>query len=273
VLNGVGNGRIGDGLAPNLDRQLTGHDGCAQCRADPLSGRVPLPEHVEVDEAIVGRACQSRNRLPPAPHTQQKTGRSAFSFDNAAASMLFTPSVRGLISVVIVHRRLRTVRSVVERVSVHDDAMTASHKRMEIATVLLGKIYQRPSDIHADTIELTIEAKLRRAGKRVRLVVGGGLAEKPDGQLIALLRDAHATRDALMTGRDATIDSMAQRLGIKRDNLSARMRLTYLAPDVVRALVVGRQPEGPTPAGLLSLCKDLPHDWQLQRTVCGLETR
>jgi hypothetical protein len=119
---------------------------------------------------------------------------------------------------------------------------------------------------------LTIEVKLRRAGKGIRLVVGGDIAEKPDGRMVALLRDAHATRDALMSGRDETIDAMAQRLGIKRDYLSARMRLTYLAPDIVRVLVAGRHPEGLTPAGLLSMCKDLPHDWQLQRAALGLET-
>ena len=87
-----------------------------------------------------------------------------------------------------------------------------------------------------------------------------------------LLRDAHATRDALMSGRDETIDAMAQRLGIKRDYLSARMRLTYLAPDIVRVLVAGRLPDGLTPAGLLFMCKDLPHDWPLQRAALGLET-
>ncbi|NJR42851.1 MAG: aldehyde dehydrogenase family protein [Akkermansiaceae bacterium] len=42
---------------------------------------------------------------------------------------------------------------------------------------------------------------------------------------------------------------------------------------IVRALVLERPAEGLTPAGLLVLCKDLPHDWQLQRTVLGLETR
>ena len=72
---------------------------------------------------------------------------------------------------------------------------------------------------------------------------------------------------------DETIDAMSQRLGISRDILSAQMRLTYLAPDIVRALVLGRPAEGLTPAGLLALCKDLPHDWQLQHAVLGLETR
>ncbi len=151
-----------------------------------------------------------------------------------------------------------------------DERVVALLKPTEVATNLLGEKCNIPEARQPGAIELRIDAKLRRAGKGIRLVVGGGVAEKPDGQMVALLRDAHATRDALMSGRDETIDAMAQRLGVKRDILSAQMRLTYLAPDIVRALVLGRPAEGLTPAGLLALCKDLPHDWQLQRTVLGI---
>jgi hypothetical protein len=91
--------------------------------------------------------------------------------------------------------------------------------------------------------------------------------------MIDLLRNAYATRDALMTGRDATIDALAQRLGVKRDYLSAHMRLTYLAPGIVIDLFAGRQPEALTAARLVLLSKDLPHDWQGQRVALGIETR
>ena len=165
------------------------------------------------------------------------------------------------------------VRSVVETVEIHDDKVIASLKRKEMASVLLGSNFSLPAIREPDTFELCIDAKLRRAGKGIRLVVGGGITEKPDGQMVALLRDAHATRDALMTGRDETIDAMGQRLSVKRDYLSAHMRVTYLAPDIVRALVSGRYPPELTPARLLTVCKDLPHDWQLQRAALGIETR
>lgn len=143
----------------------------------------------------------------------------------------------------------------------------------EVATILLGEKCNLPEARQPGAVELHIDAKLHRAGKGIRLVVGGGVVEKPDGQMVALLRDAHATREALLSGCDETIDAMSQRLGVNRDILSARMRLTYLAPDIVRTLVLGRPAEGLTPARLLSSCKDLPHDWQLQRAVLGLETR
>jgi hypothetical protein len=47
------------------------------------------------------------------------------------------------------------------------------------------------------------------------------------------------------------------------------IRLSYLAPDIVRALLEGRQPIELTPTGLLRLSKDLPHDWSEQRHVLG----
>jgi DNA invertase Pin-like site-specific DNA recombinase len=165
------------------------------------------------------------------------------------------------------------VRSVVGIVEIHNERVIASLKRRGIASVLLDNTFNLAAIKEPDAFELRIDAKLRRAGKGIRLVVGSGFAEKPDGQMVALLRDAHATRGALMTGRDATIDAMAQRLCVKRDYLSAYMRLTYLAPDIVRAFMSGRYPPELTPARLLSLCKDLPHDWQLQRAILGVETR
>lgn len=165
------------------------------------------------------------------------------------------------------------VRSIVERVCVRVDEVVVSLNRKEIARVLLGEASRELSGDHLDTTELRAEARLRRAGKGIRLIVGGGRAAKPDGQMIALLRNAYATREALMTGRDATIDAFAQRLGVKRDYLSAHMRLTYLAPGIVRDLFEGRQPEALTTAHLVSVCKDLPHDWQLQRGFVGFETR
>ena len=200
---------------------------------------------------------------------------SSFDFDALAIRSAMAKAsqfVNGWASLPPIKLR-ELVRSVVQTITVDDGKVVASLKPMEVATILLGDKCNLPEARQPCAIELTIDAKLRRAGKGIRLVVGGGVAYKPDGDMIALLRDAHATRDALMSGRDETIDAMAQRLGIKRDILSAQMRLTYLAPDIVRALVLGRPVDGLTPAGLLTSCKDLPHDWLLQRAVLGIESR
>ena len=163
------------------------------------------------------------------------------------------------------------VQATIEKVVVRDEEVVVSLKRAVVATRLLGGD-KAPSEIQPGTIELRIAAKLRRAGKGVRLVVGDGI-EKPNRQLIAVLRAAHAARNALLTGSDESIDAMAQRLGVKRDQLTAQIRMTYLAPDIVHKLTTGRPPQGLTPVRLLSVCRELPHDWQQQRAVLGFETR
>ncbi len=163
------------------------------------------------------------------------------------------------------------VQAFVEKVVVSEEGVVASIKRAAVAFRLLDNC-KLPLEGEASTIELRVEAKLRRAGQGIRLVIGGGV-ENPSKQMIALLRDAHAMRKALLTGRDATIDAMARRLCVKRDHLTAFIRLTYLAPHIVCALATRRPPVGLTPARLLSVCKDLPHDWQRQRAVLGFEAR
>jgi site-specific DNA recombinase len=51
--------------------------------------------------------------------------------------------------------------------------------------------------------------------------------------------------------------------------LTSLIRLSYLAPDIVRALLEGRQPIELTPIRLLRLSKNLPHDWEEQRRFLG----
>ncbi len=163
------------------------------------------------------------------------------------------------------------VQTIIEKVIIRDEEVVVSLKRADAARRLLG-CNKASSEIQPGTMELRIEAKLRRAGKGVRLVVGGGI-EKPNRQFIAVLRAAHAARNALLTGGDESIDAMAHRLGVKRDHLTAQIRMTYLAPDIVYALTTARPPKGLTPARLISLGRELPHDWHQQRTVLGFETR
>src|SRR3984893_12186671 len=123
---------------------------------------------------------------------------------------------------------------------------------------------QRP-DI--DPITLSIEAKLRRAGKGKRLVIANGAEAEVNAGLIELIKDASLIRSQLLSGSDDSIQAMSGRLGMNKCRLTSLIRLSYLAPDIVRALLEGRQPIELTPTRLLRLSKDLPHDWSEQRHV------
>lgn len=116
---------------------------------------------------------------------------------------------------------------------------------------------------------LSITASLRRAGKGVRMVIGNGAAMAIDSGLTSLIARAMATRNMFLAGRDDSIDAMAARLGVRRDYLAVLVRLSYLSPEIVRAILVGQQPIELTPTQLVALSRNLPHDWQEQGRLLG----
>ena len=58
-----------------------------------------------------------------------------------------------------------------------------------------------------------------------------------------------------LAGRDDSIDAMASRLGVRRDYLAVLVRLSYLSPEIVRAILVGQQPVELTPTRLVMLSR------------------
>jgi hypothetical protein len=102
-----------------------------------------------------------------------------------------------------------------------------------------------------------------------RLVIANGAEAEVNAGLVELIKDAFTIRIQLLSGSDDSIEAMSGRLGMDKCRLTSLIRLSYLAPDIVRALLEGRQPIELTPTRLLRLSKDLPHDWSEQRHVLG----
>ena len=159
------------------------------------------------------------------------------------------------------------VLDIFDRITVAADRIEIQLSRAKIAAALqVGERGQR-SDL--DPITLSIEAKLRRAGKGKRLVIANGAEAEVNAGLVAMITEAFAIQKQLLSGSDASIEAMTERLEIAKGRLTSLVRLSYLAPDVVRALLAGRQPIELTPTRLLLLSKDLPHDWIEQRRFLG----
>jgi site-specific DNA recombinase len=87
--------------------------------------------------------------------------------------------------------------------------------------------------------------------------------------VIALIKEAFTIRNQLLSGPDDSIEAMSARAGMNKFRLTSLVRLSYLAPDIIRALLAGRHPIAPTPTRLLRLSKDLQHDWLEQRRFLG----
>ncbi len=134
--------------------------------------------------------------------------------------------------------------------------------RTAIMSSVMPDAAPKPTDCMpaVEPLILPIIANLRRAGKGVRLVIGNGAAQAIDGGLASLIARAIATRNLLLAGRDDSIDAMASRLGVRRDYVAVLVRLSYLSPEIVRAILAGQQPIELTPTRLVMLSRNLPHD-------------
>ncbi len=89
-----------------------------------------------------------------------------------------------------------------------------------------------------------------------------GPRSRVDDTLVKALARAFRRRRLLETGVHGTVDEIARAEGINDSYLSRILRLTLLAPDIVDAILDGRQPPALTMARLM---KPFPAAWEDQR--------
>ena len=114
------------------------------------------------------------------------------------------------------------------------------------------------------TIVLSIAAALRRAGQGKRLVIGDQTRVEINLDLVRLMQEAVAARTELLADTTESINVITARLGKSKGRMTSLMRLSYLAPHIVDAILAGRQPMGLRVKSLLHLSRDLPLDWAHQ---------
>jgi hypothetical protein len=115
-------------------------------------------------------------------------------------------------------------------------------------------------------VPLTIR---RRPGRKtvvmpVRSSAEAGLATRAEPALLKALARAFRYQRLLDEGRYVSISEMAEGERIDRGHLGTLLRLTLLAPDIVEAILDGRQPDG---RELPRLMEPFPADWAEQRAL------
>jgi site-specific DNA recombinase len=116
-------------------------------------------------------------------------------------------------------------------------------------------------------IDIVLPAARARRGHEVRLVVGSP-ADSPaarDRKLAELVADAFHVRREVLRRPNLSMSTIAEELGRCRGELADRMRISFLAPDIVAAILDGRHPKHLTRAQLLKM--DIPMGWAEQRAL------
>ena len=137
-------------------------------------------------------------------------------------------------------------------------------------------------EVHPDRIDIwfleaageprsvSVTATLIRKGneKTLALPPEGRAIGTRDSALIKLVAKAQMAREALASAGDRSVEELASETGVSRDYFGVLLRISYLAPDIIEAILDGRQPMQLN-RQRLARATNLPSDWQGQRELLG----
>jgi hypothetical protein len=125
--------------------------------------------------------------------------------------------------------------------------------------------------LELDALTIRIPIQLQRRGGRKLIMMPEGVAvpaRKPsrDETLIKALVRAHRWRRQIESGRAKSITDLAEQEGVTDAYVCRLLPLTCFAPDIVEAILDGRQPKGLRLAEMLG---NGPLGWAEQRPAFG----
>jgi hypothetical protein len=110
-----------------------------------------------------------------------------------------------------------------------------------------------------------LPVRLARRGNERRVILPGSkTSAEPDPALVRMVALAQATRTAVLSGKpDPLVDHFSPR------HRARMLKIAFLCPDILTAIVEGRQPTDLTTQRFLR-SDDLPLTWAAQRQALGL---
>jgi site-specific DNA recombinase len=174
------------------------------------------------------------------------------------------------------------VRTVVRRVVVHPDRIEIEASKTELRTVLTGDhpaSTRRSEPGHQrrhpdDVIRLAVDARIKRCGIEIRLVVPPGSTGETPAHLVPSLLKAvargHDWYQRIVGSTAGGRRSLSRQTGLDDRYVSRILKCGFLAPDIVEAILDGQQPAD---FSLERLRNQLPLSWIEQRKQLGFPAR
>ena len=117
-------------------------------------------------------------------------------------------------------------------------------------------------------LKLDFPVCFKRRGVEMKLVIADNRNPllAPDPKLIAVVAQGRRWFAEIKQGKSDSIAELAQRCGVDRTDVGRMIPFAFLAPDIVEAILNGRQPVELTAARLRRV-RDLPGSWVEQRRL------
>jgi hypothetical protein len=167
-------------------------------------------------------------------------------------------------------QRAKLVRELVAKIIVDEKSITIKLRR---GLLLGGHLLSSGSETASDSaFELTAAAAFTRRGAETKLVLPGLAQQKQnsrcDPALIKAIARGRAWFEELATGRARSLQELAKRDGISRRYIRRLVGLAFLSPQLVEAILQGRQSVALTATWLTEL--HLPLDWTEQHKLLAI---
>jgi site-specific DNA recombinase len=236
------------------------------CHQGPV--RIPACELETAACSALHSFLKSANNVTDALVVRRKNADSSQDIISAAAAL----SKRMLFGSPAERRAF--IRTVVSRIVVRSEGLEVLVRK----EVLRNRVLQSPARHRNQSSEpllsLKINTHLAVGGRETRLVLTGdsaeGIAGRPTHSLIKAVARAHDWYERIMRGELRYRRSIAKLIGLDDRYVSRILRCAFLAPDIVDAILEGRQPPSLTVRDLVS---DLPSDWAAQRQRLGFAAK
>ena len=164
------------------------------------------------------------------------------------------------------------IHQVIDRITIAPGLLTIALNRKNFAASL--DVQFDDNDLEDKSYALSVALSLKRRGNEAKLIIGEH-AEEPtlvDEVLIKTISNAHRWMQQLQSGAAATVVEIAEAEALDDGEISRVLPLAFLAPDIVEAILDGRQPLNLTARDLKRL-KPLPTSWAHQRQVLGFPAK
>jgi site-specific DNA recombinase len=166
--------------------------------------------------------------------------------------------------------------TLISRVDIRPDCVEISVRRSRLVELLgsgsVELVAQRgtPDNEAEDILTLTVRARLQCVGREMKMLVENtDVQTKADPALLRIVARAHDIQERLML----TLHAIASQEHVTPGYVSRLLRLSSLAPDIITAIVNGKNPAQLTAKKLMRLALEIPVDWTAQRKLLGFHVR
>lgn len=247
-------------------------EGLIQGRGDGEGTNLRLPAS-EVEAVVIGEI-QSLLRTPP-----RLLDAVVISDDDVASQRRLVEQGRDRAETLDQGDRsvlVAIVRSIVSRVEVHPDMIDVDCSREALREWLIGVTpvvgSGRPVSSN-DLLRLSATVRLKRRGVEAKLIVDGDGERpitSPNPALIKAVAKAHTWNQKLIAGEARSVRALARDASVTNRYVRKLLPLAFLAPDIIEAILDGRQPRD---LSLETLAyTSIPRRWEDQRKQFGFPT-